>query len=84
MTSFFTQMILPGSAQVLALWPSFWDLSRILFPCEYSQLHLSVKHDHEHEEAHYNNHKRVGALSLIPFCLGISGHPSGSRQGHPR
>ena len=21
---------------------------------------------------------------LIPFCLGISGHPSGSRQGHPR
>ena len=20
----------------------------------------------------------------IPFCLGISGHPSGSRQGHPR
>ena len=28
--------------------------------------------------------KRVGALSLIPFCLGISGHPSGSRQGHPR
>ena len=28
--------------------------------------------------------QRVGALSLIPFCLGISGHPSGSRQGHPR
>ena len=28
--------------------------------------------------------RRVGALSLIPFCLGISGHPSGSRQGHPR
>ena len=31
-----------------------------------------------------SNSKRVGALSLIPFCLGISGHPSGSRQGHPR
>ena len=28
--------------------------------------------------------QRVGALSLIPSCLGISGHPSGSRQGHPR
>ena len=28
--------------------------------------------------------QRVGALSLIPFCLGISGHPSGSQQGHPR
>ena len=27
--------------------------------------------------------QRVGALSLIPFCLGTSGHPSGSRQGHP-
>ena len=27
--------------------------------------------------------ERVGALSLIPSCLGISGHPSGSRQGHP-
>ena len=28
--------------------------------------------------------QRVGALSLVPSCLGISGHPSGSRQGHPR
>ena len=28
--------------------------------------------------------KRVGALSLIPSCLDISGHPSGSQQGHPR
>ena len=28
--------------------------------------------------------QRVGALSLIPSCLGISGHPSGSRQGHAR
>ena len=28
--------------------------------------------------------QRFGALSLIPSCLGISGHPSGSRQGHPR
>ena len=28
--------------------------------------------------------QRVGALSLIPFCLGISLHTSGSRQGHPR
>ena len=28
--------------------------------------------------------QRIGALSLIPSCLGISGHPSGSRQGHPR
>ena len=28
--------------------------------------------------------QRVGALSLIPACLGISVHPSGSRQGHPR
>ena len=27
--------------------------------------------------------QRVGALSLIPACLGISGHPSGSPQGHP-
>ena len=27
---------------------------------------------------------RVGALSPMPSCLGISGHPSGSRQGHPR
>ena len=26
----------------------------------------------------------VGALSLIPSCLGITGHPSGSQQGHPR
>ena len=24
------------------------------------------------------------ALSLIPSCLGISGHTTGSRQGHPR
>ena len=28
--------------------------------------------------------QRVGALSLIPFCMGITGHPSGSWQGHPR
>ena len=28
--------------------------------------------------------QRVGALSLIPSCLGISGHPSGSWQRHPR
>ena len=28
--------------------------------------------------------QRVGAVSLIPSCLGISGHPSGSRSGHPR
>ena len=28
--------------------------------------------------------QRVGALSLIPSCLGISGHPGGSGQGHPR
>ncbi len=28
--------------------------------------------------------QRVGALSLTPSCLGISGHSSGSRQGHPR
>ena len=28
--------------------------------------------------------QRVGALSLIPSCLGISLHPSGSRSGHPR
>ena len=28
--------------------------------------------------------QRVGALSLVPSCLGISGHPSGSRQGHTR
>ena len=28
--------------------------------------------------------QRVGALSLIPSCLGISGHSSESRQRHPR
>ena len=28
--------------------------------------------------------QRVGALSLMPSCLGIGGHPSGSRKGHPR
>ena len=28
--------------------------------------------------------QRVGTVSLIPSCLGISGHPNGSRQGHPR
>ena len=28
--------------------------------------------------------QRVGALSPIPSCLGIGGHPSGSRQGHLR
>ena len=28
--------------------------------------------------------QRVGALSTIPSCLGIGGHPTGSRQGHPR
>ena len=27
---------------------------------------------------------RVGALSPMPTCLGIGGHPSGSRQGHPQ
>ena len=27
---------------------------------------------------------RVGVLSPMPSCLGIGGHPSGSRQGHPR
>ena len=27
---------------------------------------------------------RVGALSPMPSCLGIGGHPSGSRQGHPQ
>ena len=27
---------------------------------------------------------RVGALSLMPSCLGIGGHPSGSLQGHPQ
>ena len=28
--------------------------------------------------------QKVGASSPIPSCLGIGGHPSGSRQGHPR
>ena len=28
--------------------------------------------------------QRVGALSLVPFCLGIRGHPIWSRQGHAR
>ena len=28
--------------------------------------------------------QRVGALLPMPSCLGIGGHPSGSRQGHPR
>ena len=28
--------------------------------------------------------QRVGALSMIPSCLGISGHTSESQQGHPR
>ena len=27
---------------------------------------------------------KVGALLPMPSCLGIGGHPSGSRQGHPR
>ena len=27
---------------------------------------------------------RVGALSPMPSCLGIGGHSSGSRQGHPQ
>ena len=27
---------------------------------------------------------RVGALSPMPSCLGIGGHRSGSRQGHPQ
>ena len=27
---------------------------------------------------------RVGALSPMPSCLGIGGHPSGPRQGHPQ
>ena len=26
---------------------------------------------------------RVGALSPMPSCLGIGGHPRGSRHGHP-
>ena len=30
-----------------------------------------------------SSRQRVGALSLIPCCLGISGHSIGSRQGHP-
>ena len=36
---------------------------------------------------HYHQHRtttRVGALLPMPSCLGIAGHPSGSRQGHPR
>ena len=28
--------------------------------------------------------QRVGVLLPMPSCLGIGGHPSGSRQGHPR
>ena len=28
--------------------------------------------------------QRVGALLPMPSCMGIGGHPSGSRQGHPR
>ena len=28
--------------------------------------------------------QKVGALLPMPSCLGIGGHPSGSRQGHPR
>ena len=28
--------------------------------------------------------QRVGALLPMPSCLGIGGHSSGSRQGHPR
>ena len=28
--------------------------------------------------------QRVGALLPMPSCLGIGGHPIGSRQGHPR
>ena len=45
---------------------------------QHNQYSLSLQHSSQ------SSSQRVGALSLIPSCLGISGHPSESRQGHPR
>ena len=40
-----------------------------------------LKQSHQLQQ---QSNQMVGALSLILSCLGISAHPSGSRQGHPR
>ena len=45
---------------------------------------MLVARAHMQQSQQQSSSQRVGALSLIPSCLGISGHPSGSRQGHPR
>ena len=53
--------------------------------CKYSQLHMSVKHDHEHERTEHKmsplqpTYRRAGAESLWALW-----HNGGSRQGHPR
>ena len=41
---------------------------------------MSTSHVHYHQ---HSTTTRVGALLPMPSCLGIGGHPSGSRQGHP-
>ena len=46
--------------------------------------HMQQSQQLQQQLQQQSSSQRVGALSLIPFCLGISGHPSGSRQGHPR
>ena len=68
--------------------------SREMLPnCQQTQ-HISKKMLEERVYARCPQHmstttneaqpQRVGALLPIPSCLGIGGHPSGSRQGHPR
>ena len=59
--------------------------------CKYSQLHMSVKHDHEHErkehmmsrrQQHQQPHKE--GLALWHRVTWSLWHTGGSRQGHPR
>ena len=56
--------------------------------CEYSQLHMSVRHDHEHERTKRKTSRlqpthttRIGALPKSPPW---TWHTGGSRQRHPR
>ena len=48
------------------------------------QAHKHVRKRRQDDRRRTNRTQRVGALLLMPSCLGIGGHTGGSRQGQPR
>ena len=53
-------------------------------PMLIARAHMQHMQQSQQLQQQQSSSQGVDALSLIPFCLGISGPISGSRQGHPR